>query len=94
MQYSTLQHITFYLISVNHFTGTKSLHHTVVVSMGGEAPNTMLRVQLQETATLDLYYQENTSVHEEDELAAILLTQWKDYDQAGVREDMAQPREA
>ena len=41
----------------------------------------ILRVQLQETGTLDLYYQENTSVHEEDELAAVLLTQWKDYEQ-------------
>ncbi|XP_050717751.1 dynein axonemal intermediate chain 4-like isoform X2 [Eriocheir sinensis] len=52
--------------------------------MGLETAGAMLRVQLQETATLDLYYQENTSVHEEDELAAILLTQWKDYDQKRV----------
>ncbi|XP_063848845.1 dynein axonemal intermediate chain 4-like [Scylla paramamosain] len=49
--------------------------------MGQQAADVILRVQLQETSTLDLYYQENTSVHEEDELAAILLTQWNDYQQ-------------
>ncbi|KAG0713923.1 WD repeat-containing protein 78 [Chionoecetes opilio] len=48
--------------------------------MGGEgSADVVLRVQLQETSMLDLYYQENTSVHEEDEVAPVLLTQWKDY---------------
>lgn len=59
-------------------------------AMGVEAAGMMLRVQLQETSTLDLYYQENTSVHEEDELAAILLAQWNDYHQAGVRGGVVQ----
>lgn len=42
------------------------------------------RVQLQETATLELYYQENTSLHVDDELANFHTVEWERYGQASL----------
>ncbi|XP_066972535.1 dynein axonemal intermediate chain 4-like [Macrobrachium rosenbergii] len=39
----------------------------------------VFRVHLQETRTMELYYQENTSLHFEDQLAAIFIAQWDVY---------------
>ncbi|XP_068234947.1 dynein axonemal intermediate chain 4-like [Palaemon carinicauda] len=39
----------------------------------------VFRVHLQETRTMELYYQENTSLHYQDQLAAIFISQWDSY---------------